>query len=125
MHRFKKISYKHWCVLIKFDICYCYPFIIERLINEAIKLTKQRYCVFDEEVKTIRHYQKSVLVYNEQLWTKNDVALGYFDGSKIREIVSTYHVVLLIHLIFIVQEWWTVNFAKSHSEDKLTRQGKI
>ena len=95
---FSNIKGKCKHIFIKFNVIDLYPCISNKTLVKVLNLDKN-YCeIIENEVETVTHCCKSILIYNNSAWTKEntddgfDVPQGSFRGAEICELVE-----LLLH----------------------------
>ena len=94
---------------MKFDIVDFYPSISEDLLKRSMEFATSYTSGSDETINIIMHCRHSILFTNDGTWTKKDnphfdVAMGYFDGAKICELVGLCMFYMLQHLSAIFGE---------------------
>ena len=74
---FNSINDKSKHRFIKFDVIDFYPSISNKTLVEALNLAKN-YCEISEnEIETVTHCCKSILIYNTTAWTKKNTDAGF------------------------------------------------
>ena len=98
---FNSINDKSKHRFIKFDVIDFYPSISNKTLVEALNLAKNYCKISENEIETVTHCCKSILIYNNSAWTKKntddgfDVPQGSFHGAEVCELVG----LLLLHAI--------------------------
>ena len=68
---FKNIEEKKNCTFIKFDITEFYPSITETIFDKALLFAKQHHDISNNNTGLIKHYRKSLLFSNNEVWKNN------------------------------------------------------
>ena len=85
---FESLNDKHSCLFIQLDIKEFYPLISKEL------LTEDPHTDIEEEMRTILHCRKSLLLNNNDAWVRKysndcfDVTMGSYDGAEICELIG-------------------------------------
>ena len=93
---FDNISEKRNCKFVQFDIKDFYPSITENILNNAFDFAKQHVNIDENNLRIIKHCQKSLLFHDNETWKKKttdscfDVTMGSFDGAEICQLVGLY-----------------------------------
>ena len=98
---YNNIKNKNKHSFIKFDIIDFYPGISSKTLVKALNLANN-YCEISEnEIETVTHCCKSILIYNNSIQTKKntddgfDLPQGSFHGAEVFELVG----LILLHAI--------------------------
>ena len=67
-----RISNKRNTILIQFDIIDFYPSITKELLLQSINLARNYTDTTQEELNIILTCRKSILIYNDTTWEKNE-----------------------------------------------------
>ena len=91
---FNNIKNKQKHSFIKFDVKNFYPSISRNTLLEALALAKNYCAISKDEIETVVHCCKSVLIYNNCAWSKKDMGDGFdipqgsFHGAEVCELVG-------------------------------------
>ena len=80
---------------IVFDVVNYYPSITLQLLTQAITWAKEFVDISDDEIEVIVETKKSLLIMNEEFWTKKgdtnfDVAQGGYDSAEVCDLVGLF-----------------------------------
>ena len=93
---FSNIKSKKNSAFIQLDIKDFYPSITEKILDNAIKLTKEYTTISDDNIRIIKHCRKSLLFEKDIAWVKKgtagnfDVTMGSYDRAEVCELVEIY-----------------------------------
>ena len=93
---FKKLECKRKSKFIQVDIKECYPSITEETLDKAISFALNDTAVTLEDIRIIKHSQKSFLFHLEQAWKKKessscfDVTMASYDGAELCELIGIF-----------------------------------
>lgn len=66
----------------------------QSLLDKAIALAQEFVNIKEEEKRILTHYQKSLLFYKHEIWTKKDkdfdVGIGSYDSTDVSELVGIF-----------------------------------
>ena len=102
---FSAIKDKSQYFFIQLDIVAFYSSISENILDTAINFAKQYTDISDENLRIIKHCDKSLLYNNHEPWKKkdintcSDVTMGSYDGAEVCELVGIYLLSLLANII--------------------------
>ena len=93
---FTSIPKKHECHFVQIDIKEFYPTITKDTLTQALDFARKHTSIKDEDVRTIFHCRKSLLIFNKETWKKKtsddcfDVTMGSYDGAEICDLVGLF-----------------------------------
>ena len=93
---FNNIKSKQKHTFTKFDVKDFYPSISRNTLLEALALAKNYCAISMDEVETVVHCCKSILIYNSCAWSKKDTGDGFdilqgsFYGVEVCELVGLF-----------------------------------
>ena len=91
---FNNIENKKDCSFIQFDIKEFYPSITEEILEEAISFGKSLIDIDDHKIRTIKHFRKPLLFYNNVAWKNEtttscfDLTIGSYDVAEVCKLVG-------------------------------------
>ena len=94
IYQFSNIKSKQKHRFIKFDVKDFYPSISRNTPLEALALANSYCAISQDEIDTVVHCCKSVLIYKNCAWSKKDmddgfdIPLGSFHGAEVCELVG-------------------------------------
>ena len=72
---FKDFPYKERGIFLTFDVVHFYPFISEKLLNDAITFAKRFVEISNDDSRNIHHCRKSLLFSRDSAWIKTNGSL--------------------------------------------------
>ena len=93
---FKSVSNKHECRFVQMDIKEFYPAITKDTLTQALNFAQKHTTITNEDVRTIFHCRKSLLIFDKVTWNKKtsddcfDVTMGSYDGAEICDLVGLF-----------------------------------
>ena len=96
---FKSIPNKTRKSFIQLDIVDYYPSISKKLFDQVIDFASKLAPISDLEKKILHNARKSVLFYDNDIWSKKtglfDITMGAYDGAQITDLVGIY----ILHML--------------------------
>ncbi len=93
---FRDIPDKSALKFVQFDIKNYYPSITPKLLNDALQFASTITQIDNDEIRIILHARKSLINYDESMWTKKesrvpfDVSMGATDSAETTDLVGMY-----------------------------------